>query len=67
MFRASHTVHHPEPTTALTASGFTLERGGSSFVSRGLVCIICLIVGLNGDEGTWSMVWELIFNIFLWT
>jgi hypothetical protein len=35
MFRAPH-VHHQELTTALTASGFTLERGGSSVVSRGL-------------------------------
>ena len=29
-------AHHQELTTALTASGFTLERGGSSVVSRGL-------------------------------
>jgi len=29
-------AHHQERTTALTASGFTLERGGSSFVGRGL-------------------------------
>jgi hypothetical protein len=29
-------AHHRELTTALTASGFTLERGGSSVVSRGL-------------------------------
>ena len=28
--------YHQELTTALTASGFTLERGGSSVVSRGL-------------------------------
>jgi hypothetical protein len=35
MFRALH-AHHQELTTALTASGFTLERGGSSVVSRGL-------------------------------
>ena len=28
-------AHHQELTTALTASGFTLERGGSSVVSRG--------------------------------
>jgi len=28
--------HHQELTTALTASGFTLELGGSSVVSRGL-------------------------------
>jgi len=27
--------HHQELTTALTASGFTLERGGSSAVGRG--------------------------------
>jgi hypothetical protein len=27
---------HQEPTTASTASGFTLERGGSSAVGRGL-------------------------------
>jgi len=29
-------AHHQELTTALTASGFTLERGDSSVVSRGL-------------------------------
>jgi len=29
-------AHHQELTTALTASGFTLECGGSSVVSRGL-------------------------------
>jgi hypothetical protein len=29
-------VHHQELTTALTASGFILERGGSSVVGRGL-------------------------------
>jgi len=29
-------AHHQELTTALTASGFTLERNGSSVVSRGL-------------------------------
>jgi hypothetical protein len=29
-------AHHQELTTALTASGCTLERGGSSVVSRGL-------------------------------
>jgi hypothetical protein len=29
-------VHHQEHTTALTASGFTLERGGSNVVGRGL-------------------------------
>jgi hypothetical protein len=29
-------AHHQELTTALTASGFTLERGGSSAVGRGL-------------------------------
>jgi len=29
-------VHHQELTTALTASGFTLERGGSRIVGRGL-------------------------------
>jgi len=29
-------AHHQELTTAVTASGFTLERGGSSVVSRGL-------------------------------
>jgi hypothetical protein len=33
-------AHHQELTTALTASGFTLERGGSSVVGRGLAgCI----------------------------
>ena len=35
MFRAPP-PHHQELTTALTASGFTLERGGSSVVGRGL-------------------------------
>jgi len=34
-FRRLH-VHHHEVTTALTASGFTLERGGGSVVGRGL-------------------------------
>jgi len=29
-------AHHQELTTALTASGFTLGRGGSSIVVRGL-------------------------------
>jgi len=29
-------AHHQELTTALTASGFTLERGGSSVVGHGL-------------------------------
>jgi hypothetical protein len=29
-------AHQREPTTALTASGFILERGGSSVVGRGL-------------------------------
>jgi hypothetical protein len=29
-------AHHQELTTALKASGFTFERGGSSAVGRGL-------------------------------
>jgi len=29
-------AHHQELTNALTVSGFTLERGGSSVVGRGL-------------------------------
>ena len=29
-------AHHQELKTALTVFGFTLERGGSSVVSRGL-------------------------------
>jgi len=29
-------AHHQELTAALTASGFTLECGGSSVVGRGL-------------------------------
>jgi len=29
-------AHHQELTTALTVSGFTLERGGRSVVGRGL-------------------------------
>jgi hypothetical protein len=29
-------AHYQELTTALTASGFTLERGGNSIVGRGL-------------------------------
>jgi hypothetical protein len=28
-------AHHQELTTALTASGFTLERGGSNVVGHG--------------------------------
>ena len=36
-------AHHQELTTALTASGFTLERGGSSVFSRGLA-------GYTGDS-----------------
>jgi hypothetical protein len=35
MFRRLH-AHHQELTAALTASGFTLECGGSSVFSRGL-------------------------------
>jgi hypothetical protein len=31
-------AHHQELTTALTASGLTLERGGSSVVGRGPAC-----------------------------
>jgi len=34
-FGRLHT-HHQEHTTALAASGFTLERGSSSVVGRGL-------------------------------
>jgi hypothetical protein len=29
-------THHQKLTTALAASGFTLERGGSSVIGRGL-------------------------------
>jgi len=40
MFRSTYFgrlhAHHQELTTALTASGFTLEGGGSSVVGRGL-------------------------------
>jgi len=40
MFRSTcfvrHHAHHQELTTALTASGITLERGGSSVIGRGL-------------------------------
>jgi len=36
IFRAPFHAHHQELTTALTATGFTLERGGSSVVGRGL-------------------------------
>jgi hypothetical protein len=32
-------AHHQELTTALKASGFTLQRGGSSVVGRGLVVV----------------------------
>jgi hypothetical protein len=35
-------AHHQELTTALTASGFTLERGGSSVVGRGLAGYHCI-------------------------
>jgi len=38
-------VHHQELTTALTASGLLLERGGSSVVGRGLA-------GLTGQTTT---------------
>jgi hypothetical protein len=31
-----HPSHHQELKTALTVSGFTLKRGGSSAVGRGL-------------------------------
>ena len=30
-------AHHQELTTALIASGFTLERGGGSVIGRGLI------------------------------
>jgi hypothetical protein len=36
MFRAPPHAHHQELIIALTAFGFTLERGGSSVVGRGL-------------------------------
>jgi len=40
LFRSTYfgrlNAHHQELTTALTASGFTLERGSSSVVGRGL-------------------------------
>ena len=36
MFRSHPRAHHQELTTALTASGFTLECGGSSVVGCGL-------------------------------
>ena len=32
-------AHHQELTIALTTSGFTLERGGSSVVGRGLTLL----------------------------
>jgi hypothetical protein len=48
-------AHHQESTTALTASGFTLERGGSSIVGRGLadhlnaeLNLICHLLALLG-------------------
>ena len=40
-------AHHQELTTALTASGFTLERGGSSLVGRG--CKL-LMMGVEAPE-----------------
>jgi hypothetical protein len=52
-------TRHQELTTALTASGFTLERGGSSVVGRGLAGLAgrpdhnqqrCLIVGYIGQD-----------------
>jgi len=33
-------AYHQELATTLTASGFTLERGGSSVVSRGLATLL---------------------------
>jgi hypothetical protein len=40
-------AHHQELTTALTAFGFTFERGGSSVVSRGLAV---LMMGMEAPE-----------------
>jgi hypothetical protein len=38
-------AHHQDLTTALTSSGFTLERGGSSVVGRGLVAATTMLQG----------------------
>jgi hypothetical protein len=56
MFRSTcfgllHT-HHQELTSVLTASGFTLERGGSSVVSRNLAhkitkTTICFVLSVR--------------------
>jgi hypothetical protein len=48
-------ANHQELTTALTASGFTLERGGSSAVSRGLASSIgssamAVLVTITGNH-----------------
>jgi hypothetical protein len=40
-------AHHQELKTELRASGFTLERGGSSVVSRGLADVKPLNAELN--------------------
>jgi hypothetical protein len=39
-------AHHQELTTALTASGITLERGGSSVVGRGCETVASRLVNL---------------------
>jgi len=40
-------AHHQEITTALKASGFTFERGGSSVVGRGLFILRLIKFRLN--------------------
>jgi len=41
-------AHHQELTTALTASGFTFERRGSSVVGHGLTGYICVAQHVSG-------------------
>ena len=56
-------AHHQELTTALTASGFTLERGGSSVVSRGLATLLpsrskVKPEAVNSVVSSWRWAWR---------
>jgi len=57
MFGRLH-VHHLELITALTVSGFTLERGGSSVASHGLAGLTTALIasGFTSERGGSSIV-----------
>jgi hypothetical protein len=65
-------VHHQELTTALTASGFTLERGDSSVVSSGLT--ITLLPphskvkpeAVNAVVSSWWWAWRCLKHVELY-